>query len=189
MALRLALGASRWRIARQLMTESLILALVGGASGVLLATWGVNLLSRLNTGDLSRMDEVSIDGRVLGFTFLVTLIVGVLFGLFPALQSSAAGLNEALKESGRAFSSGAGGRLRRSLVVAEVALALMLLIGAGLTLRSFDRLTSVDPGFDPQNVLTFRMRLPDAKYPEASQAFAFCRGRCRESRLFPEWNA
>lgn len=174
MALRLALGASRWRIARQLLTESLILALVGGAAGVLLATWGVNLLSRLNTGDLSRMDEVNIDRRVLVFTFLVTLIVGVLFGLFPALQSSAAGLNEALKESGRAFSSGAGGRLRRSLVVAEVALALLLLIGAGLTLRSFDRLTSVDPGFDPQNVLTFRMRLPNAKYPQASQAFAFC---------------
>ena len=84
-ALRLALGASRWRISRQLITESLILAVVGGAFGVLLATWGVNLLSKLNTGELSRMDEVSIDGRVLGFTFLITLFVGILSGLFPAL--------------------------------------------------------------------------------------------------------
>ena len=174
-ALRLALGASRWRIVRQLMTESLILALAGSAFGVLLATWGVNLLSRLNTGELSRMDEVSIDGRVLGFTLLLTLVVGVLSGLFPALQNSRFGLNEALKEGDRISSAGSGGRLRRSLVAAEVALALMLLVGAGLTVRSFTRLTSVEPGFDPQNVLTFRMRLPDGKYKEASQTFAFCR--------------
>ena len=170
-ALRLALGASRWRIARQLITESLILSLFGGAYGVLLATWGVNLLSKLNTGEWSRIDEVSIDGRVLGFTFLITLFVGILAGLFPALQSSRFGLNEALKEGDHI--SSAGGRLRRSLVAAEVALALMLLVGAGLTIRSFERLTSVEPGFDPQNVLTFRMRLPDAKYKEASQTFAF----------------
>jgi putative ABC transport system permease protein len=174
-ALRLALGASRWRIARLLITESLILALVGGALGVLLATWGVNLLSKLNTGELSRMDEVSIDGRVLGFTFLITLVVGILSGLFPASQNSRLSLNEALKEGDRISSAGAGGRLRRFLVAAEVALALMLLVGAGLVVRSFDRLTSVDPGFDPRNVLTFRMRLPDAKYREASQTFAFCR--------------
>ncbi len=174
-ALRLALGASRWRIARQLITESLVLAIAGGAIGVLLATWGVNLLSRLNTGDLSRMDEVSIDARVLGFTFLITLIVGILSGLFPALQNSRLGLNEALKEGDRTSSAGAGGKLRRSLVAAEVALAFMLLVGAGLTVRSFQRLTSVQPGFDPQNVLTFRIRLPDAKYKEASQTFAFSR--------------
>lgn len=174
-ALRLALGASRWRITRQLITESLILAVVGGAFGVLLAAWGVNLLSRLNTGEWSRIDEVSIDGRVLGFTFLITLFVGIVSGLFPALQNSRFGLNEALKEGDRISSAGAGGRLRRSLVAAEVALALMLLVGAGLTLRTFERLTSVEPGFDPSNVLTFRMRLPDAKYKEASQTFAFCR--------------
>ena len=180
-ALRLALGASRWRIVRQLITESLILAVVGGAFGVLLATWGVNLLSRLNTGELSRMDEVSIDGRVLGFTFLITLFVGILSGLFPALQNSRFGLNEALKEGNRISSAGSGGRLRRSLVAAEVALALMLLVGAGLIVRSFDRLTSVEPGFDPRNVLTFRMRLPDAKYKETSQALAF--GRTAMSRV------
>ena len=174
-ALRLALGASRWRIVRQLLTESLMLAVVGGAFGVLLATWGVSLLSKLNTGEWSRIDEVSIDGRVLAFTFLITLIVGVLSGLFPALQNSRFGLNEALKEGDRISSAGAGGRLRRSLVAVEVALALMLLVGAGLTIRSFARLTSVEPGFDPRNVLTFRMRLPDGKYKEESQTFGFCR--------------
>jgi putative ABC transport system permease protein len=174
-ALRLALGASRWRITRQLITESLVLAVVGGAFGVLLATWGVSLLSKLNTGEWARMEEVSIDGRVLGFTFLTILLVGILSGLFPSLQTSRFGLNEALKKGNRTSSAGSGGRLRRTLVAAEVALALMLLIGAGLTVRSFHRLTSVEPGFDPQNVLTFRMRLPDAKYKEASQTFAFCR--------------
>ena len=174
-ALRLALGASRWRIVRQLITEGLLLALLGGALGVLLATWGVSLLSRLNTGEMSRMDEVSIDGRVLLFTFLVTVVVGILSGLFPALQSSRFGLNEVLKQGDRVSSAGSGGRMRRSLVAAEVALALMVLTGAGLIVKSFDRLTSVDPGFDPQNVLTFRVRLPDAKYKEASQAAAFCR--------------
>ncbi len=174
-ALRVALGASRWRVMRQLLTESLILALFGGAFGVLLATWGVNLLSKLNTGELSRMDEVSIDGRVLGFTFLITLIVGIFSGLLPALQNTKFGLNEVLKEGDRISSAGSGGRLRRSLVAAEVALAFMLLIGAGLTVRSFDRLTSVEPGFDPRNVLTFRMRLPDGKYKEESQTFGFCR--------------
>ncbi|MDX6304940.1 MAG: hypothetical protein QOI77_1909, partial [Blastocatellia bacterium] len=174
-ALRLALGASRWRIVRHLITESLVLALAGGASGVLLATWAVKLLSRLNVGELSRLDEVSIDGRVLGFTFLVTVVVGILSGLSPALQNSRLGLNEALKQGDRVSFAGSGSRLRRSIVVAEVALAFMLLVGAGLTLRSFSRLMSVEPGFDPQNVLTFRMRLPDAKYKEASQTFAFCR--------------
>ena len=174
-ALRLALGASRWRIVRQLMTESLILAFAGSAFGVLLATWGVNLLSRLDTGEWSRIEEVSIDARVLVFTFLITLLVGILSGLFPALQNSRFGLNEALKEGDRISSAGSGGRLRRTLVAAEVALALMLLVGAGLTVKSFTRLTSVEPGFNPQNVLTFRMRLPDGKYKEASQTFAFCR--------------
>jgi len=174
-ALRLALGASRWRIVRQLMTESLMLAVVGGAFGVLLATWGVSVLSKLNTGEWARIDEVSIDGRVLAFTFLISLLVGVLSGLFPALQNSRLSLNEALKEGDRISSAGAGGRVRRSLVAVEVALAFMLLVGAGLTIRSFARLTSVEPGFDPRNVLTFRMRLPDGKYKEESQTFGFCR--------------
>ncbi len=173
-ALRLALGASRWRITRQMLTESLIVAIAGGAFGVLLAMWGVNLLSKLNTGEFSRIDEVSIDARVLGFTLLTTLFVGLLSGLFPVLQSARLSLNDAIKEGDRVSSAGSGGQLRRWLIASEVAIALMLLVGAGLTIRSFQRLTSIDPGFDPQNVLTFRMRLPDAKYKEASQVTAFC---------------
>ena len=173
-ALRLALGASRWRITRQMLTESLIVAIVGGAFGVLLAMWGVNLLSKLNTGELSRIDEVSIDARVLVFTLLTTLFVGLISGLFPVLQSARLGLNDAIKEGTRVSSAGSGGKLRRWLIASEVAMALMLLVGAGLTIKSFQRLTSVNPGFDPQNVLTFRMRLPDARYKEASQIVAFC---------------
>ncbi|HVQ36977.1 MAG TPA: ABC transporter permease, partial [Pyrinomonadaceae bacterium] len=174
-AVRLALGASRWRIVRQLVTEGLMLAILGGAFGALLATWGITLLSKLNTGEWSRLDEVTIDGRVIGFTFVTIVGVGILAGLFPALQNSRFGLNAALKEGDRGSSASSGGRLRRSLVAVEVALALMLLVGAGLTVKSFSRLTSVEPGFDPHNVLTFRMRLPDGKYKEASQTFAFCR--------------
>jgi putative ABC transport system permease protein len=130
------------------------------------------LLSRINTGELSRLDEVSIDGRVFAFTFLVTLIVGCLAGLLPTLQNSRFGLNEVFKTGDRSSAS-SGGKLRRSLVAVEVAVALLLLVGAGLTLRSFERLISVEPGFDPQNVLTFRLRLPDAKYKDASQTSAF----------------
>jgi putative ABC transport system permease protein len=172
-ALRLALGASRWRVTQQSITESLILALVGGSLGVLLAAWGIRVLAQINTGEWSRMDEVSIDVRVLAFTFAITLLVGCSAGLLPALQNSRLGLNEALKAGDRISSAGSGGRLRRTLVAAEVALALMLLVGAGLTVRSYERLTSVEPGYDPRNVLTFRIRLPDAKYKEASQTFAF----------------
>jgi putative ABC transport system permease protein len=172
MALRLALGASRVRLARQVLTESLLVALAGGALGVLLATWGVTLLSKISSLQVSRMEEVAIDRRVLIFTFVVTAGVGLLFGLFPALQSSRVGLSQVLKEGGRTISSGG---LRRGLVIAEVAVALLVLIGTGLVLKSFYRLNRVQPGYDPQNVLTFRMRLPDAKYREASQTFAFCR--------------
>lgn len=184
-ALRLALGASRWRIVRQLLVEALLLSMLGSAIGILLATWGADLFSKLSTPEMSRMDEVSIDGRVLGFTVLITLIVGVLSGLFPALQSSRFGLNETLKKGDRISSGGAGRGMRRALVAAEVALALMLLVGAGLVIRSFARLTAVDPGFDPRNVLTFRMRLPDAKYKEASQAAAFCRAAMARVSTLP----
>jgi putative ABC transport system permease protein len=174
-AVRLALGASKWRIARQLMTESLILAVAGGLLGVLLANWGVSLILKLNTGQWSRLDDATIDVRVLGFTLLITVLVGLLFGLAPVLQSSKSHLNDTLKEGNRSSSSGVSGRLRGSLVTIEIALSLMLLIGAGLTLRSFGRLVSVDPGYDPHNVLTFRLRVPDAKYAEAPQILDFDR--------------
>jgi predicted permease len=184
-AVRLALGASKWRIARQLMTESLILAVVGGSLGTLLAVWEVNLLLKLNTGEWLRVEDARIDLRALGFTFLITLIVGVLFGLAPALQGAKYRLNEALQEGTRSSASGASGRLRGSLVAAEVALSLMLLICAGLALKSFARLVSVDPGYEPQNVLTLRLRLPDAKYPDVSQSFAFNRAAQERVSLLP----
>ncbi|MGH9871754.1 MAG: ABC transporter permease [Pyrinomonadaceae bacterium] len=184
-AVRLALGASKWRIARQLMTESLILAVAGGVLGVLLANWGINLILKLNTGEWSRLDDATIDLRVLGFTLVITLMVGGLFGLAPVLQSSKYRLHEALKEGTRASASVAAGRLRGSLVVAEIAISLMLLIGAGLTFKSFGRLVSVEPGYDPQNVLTFRLRVPDAKYPGASQALEFNRAAAERVSSLP----
>jgi putative ABC transport system permease protein len=172
-ALRLALGASRWRVARQLLTESLLLAISGGVLGVLIATWGIRVLIRLGEDSLSRTENVNVDLQALGFTFGITLMVALLFGLAPALQGTRTQLSEALKEGGRTSSSGASGRLRSSLVLTEVALALMLLIGAGLTLKSFGRLLSVDPGYDARNVLTMRLRLPDGKYRDSAQTSAF----------------
>jgi len=171
-ALRMALGAGRGRIVRQLLTESLLLALAGGAAGVALAKLGLNALIALNLPDVPRLYEVQLDGRALWFTLLVTCAVGVIFGLAPALQTTSTDLHDTLKESGR-NSSGGGKRLRQSLVVAEVALALLLLVGAGLLLRSFQRLLDVDPGFDAHNVLTIRLRLPDAKYRESAQTLGF----------------
>jgi predicted permease len=171
-ALRLALGATRFRLARQLLTESLLLALGGGLLGLLLAVWGVELLTRLGPEALPRLEGVTVDARVLGFTALVTLLTGVVFGLAPALRSTKAGLNEALKEGARG-SQAQGSGLRGALVAAEVALSLMLLVGAGLLLRSLHRLTRVDPGFDPRGVLTLRVRLPDARYRELSQITGF----------------
>ncbi len=173
-ALRLALGARRWRIVRQLLTESLLLALTGGLAGLLLAKLGIEVLLAFNPTNLPRLYEVHIDGQVLLFTLLVTCSAGVIFGLAPALQTTRANLHDTLKEGGRS-SAGGGQRLRQSLVVAEVALSLLLLVGAGLLLRSFQQLMEVDPGFNPDNVLTMRIRLPDAKYAEATQTLAFLR--------------
>src|SRR6185436_13834957 len=146
MAIRSALGASRWRVVRQLLTESVLLALLGGVVGLLLAFWGTESLLALAPEDLPRAKDVTLDARVLGFTLLMTLMTGVIFGLAPALQASNPNLNETLKEAGRGTTAGRH-RVRNSLVIVEVALALMLLVSSGLMIRSFIRLQQVTPGF------------------------------------------
>jgi putative ABC transport system permease protein len=173
-AVRLALGAGRWRVARQLLTESLLLALAGGVLGLLLAAWGADLLLRFAPENLPRIHEVRVDGGVLAFTFAISLVTGILFGLIPALAATSPDLNETLKDGGR---GGTGGqkrqRVRNAFVVAEITLALVLLVGAGLMLKSFWRLQGVDPGFNPDGVLTMRMLLPFETYRKSTERGAF----------------
>ena len=171
MAVRLALGARRARIVRQLLTESMLLALTGGGLGLLTAVWGVELLVKLNEKNIPRALEINIDRRVLAFTLGLSLLTGIIFGLLPALQASKTALTETLKEGGRGGTHRAG--FRNLLVVAEVALALVLLIGAGLMVKSFIRLIEVDPGFQTQNLLTMQVALAGDKYrdPQAVKAF------------------
>ena len=159
-AIRTALGASRIRIVRQLLTESLLLALAGGAFGVLLSMLGVRLLVTLAPAGLPRVNEVTIDGWVLGFTFAVSLLTGMVFGLAPALQVSKPDLNEALKEGSRGSSEGQRTLLRRGLVVVEIALSLILLVSAGLLIGSIKRLSEVSPGFDPTKSLAAFISFP-----------------------------
>jgi len=173
-AIRTALGASRWRLIRQLLTESLLLAFIGGGLGLLLALWGIDLLVSFSPADLPRVKEVAIDGRVLGFTLAVSMLTGLVFGFAPALQASRPNLSEALKESGRSATGGAARRRARSvLVVAEIALALVLLVGAGLLMRSFLKLQSVNPGFNPENVLTMQVDLSGPNFQRAAPVIAF----------------
>jgi putative ABC transport system permease protein len=169
-AIRTALGASRARIVRQLLTESLLLASLGGGLGLLFAYWGVELLLALNPVQIHRLQQSTLDARVLTCTTAVSLLTGLFFGLAPALQASKAGLNETLKEGGRSSTEGAGRRrLRGALVVAEMALSLMLLVGAGLLVRSFISLRRVDPGVNPSHVVTMQIPLPRTKYSKDEQ--------------------
>ena len=173
MAIRAALGASRRRTICQLLTESATLALLGGGLGLVLALALAKFLVRLLPVELPRLNLIGLDARLLGFAFLVSLLTGILFGLAPAVRTSRTDLTESLKESGRgAGSEGKGhSRLRGALAVSEVALALVLLVGAGLLIRSFLRLTQVDPGFDPHNVLTFELDSPPGKQDSHGPAF------------------
>jgi predicted permease len=170
-AVRSALGASRGRIIRQLLTESMLLSLTGGAVGVILCLWSVRWIHVLGTKSIPRLADVGIDGRVLLFTFLLSVFSGILFGLAPALRVSRIDLNTTLKDASRGSAGssavwGRGNNLRRLLVVSELALSVVLLIGAGLLIRSFGRLEKVSPGFNPQNVLTFELALNGRRYAD-----------------------
>ena len=166
---RTALGASRLRIVRQLLTESIMLAVAGGLAGLLLAIWAVSWIVSFSADTIPRVQEISVDRRVAGFTLLISVLTGVLFGLAPALHVSRPDLTDALKESGRTTAGLRRNRLRSGLVMSEVALSLVLLVGAGLMIRSFAKLNQVDPGFDPNRVMTLGVSLLRSKYPEDEQ--------------------
>ena len=175
--IRVALGASRWRVVRQLLTESILLSLVGGALGLFIAYWGttglVSLLPANQINALPFLQTLRIDARMLGFSFGLSVLTGIVFGLVPALQSSRFNLSGVLKEGGRQTNAGGSHRLRSGLVMTEIALAVVLLVGAGLLLKSLVRLLKTDPGFNPQNVLTMTVVLPAAKYTDANSQINF----------------
>jgi len=173
-AVRLAVGGSRWQIVRLLLSESLLIASTGGAFGVLLAFWAVEAFKAIGAGVISRIDEIAVDMPVLMFSAVTTFVATVLFGLLPAMKAARVNIEPALKSGGR--SSGGGlARVRKTLIVTELTLALMLLISASLLVKSFWTLTSVNPGFDPAHVLTFRLRLPDSKYDNRDMAIRVVR--------------
>jgi putative ABC transport system permease protein len=173
-AVRTAVGATRERLVRQLLTESVMLSLAGGVLGLALAWGGLRALLALKGGNLPRADEIGIDGNVMLFTLAIAILTGLLFGLAPALHFSNLDLHGSLKEGSRgATSEGSTHAVRRALVVAELALALTLLTGAGLLVKSFGRLQNVDPGFDPDNLLTFNIALPTTRYRSDTAQIAF----------------
>ncbi|HEU0252542.1 MAG TPA: ABC transporter permease, partial [Pyrinomonadaceae bacterium] len=185
LALRAALGASRWRVVRQLLLESLILATIGGLLGLALSKWALYMLLKAIPGQLPFWMNFGIDLRVLGFTLGVTLLTGLIFGIMPALQSSRVDLNDTLKEAGRGSLTSSGTNSRSLLVVTEIALSLVLLVGAGLMIQSFLRLRRVNVGLDPKGVLTLTIGLPRAKYTEAQQRAAFFKNVVDRVRAIP----
>jgi len=173
-AIRTALGARRSCIVRQLLTESVLLAITGGIIGVLLALWGLDLLLAIGESSIPRVKEIKLDGWALGFSMLISIGTGLLFGLVPALQSSKPDMNEALKEGSRSASGSIRRNKTRSMfVIAEVAICLVLLIGAGLMIKSFAKLTNVSPGFNPENVLSMNVALSGSRYGDSQQVASF----------------
>ncbi len=174
-AVRQSLGAGRFRIARQFLAESLLLSLLGSVAGFFIAVWAMDGLLALSPTDIPRREEIRLDSRVLAFTFFVSILTGLAFGLAPAWQATRTDVNEWLKESGRGALGGVRRhRLHSALIVSEVALALVLMIGAGLVLRSLVRVYKVHPGFHTDGVLTARLSLPATRYTNALQRVAFC---------------
>ena len=184
-AVRTALGAGKLRVARQLLAENLLLAALGGLLGVMLACWSFAFLQQLVPADLSAAAPLQLDLRVLAFTLLATVCTGLLFGLAPVLQAGRVDLNQALKEGGARGGFGARNRMRDFLVVSEVALALILLVGAMLLLRSFANLRGLDPGFRPEGVLSLRVVLPESKYPDGAKRAAFFDQAVEKLRSLP----
>ena len=173
-AIRTALGASRGRLARQFLTESVLLALIGGVTGLFVGAWGLRALLSTSPDSIPRLAEVGLDSSVLVFTLLISLVTGVLFGLAPMLHLSVRSIASSIREGGdRATAGSARQGLRRLLVVGEIALAVVLVIGAGLMLRSFSALQAVDPGFDPAGLLSFRLFLPASDYPDGNAQIGF----------------
>jgi putative ABC transport system permease protein len=170
-AVRTALGAGRGRLMRQLVTESVVLSLIGGAAGLMLAVYGTQLLVSLAPASIPRLDSIRVDGVVLGFTLLVAVATGVVFGLVPSRQLTRPDVAKTLREGGRSGGRAGTHRARSALVIAEVALSVMLLVGAGLLIHSFQRLTTVDPGFRTENSIAFTLSLPQTKYdtPEKTE--------------------
>jgi len=185
MAVRSALGASRVRLVRQLLTEGVLLCMMGGALGLMLGIWGLRLLPLLGSANIPRIDAVSLDLRVLAFTFGLAMLSGILFGLAPAWQSARPDLNEALKEGGRTSVGGPRQRLRGAFVISTVALALVLLLSAGLLLRSLGRLLNVDAGFASQNLLTASVDVAGPKYQEDPPVLEFYRQVLERVRAIP----
>jgi len=186
MGVRMALGASRLRLIRQLLTESALLSLMGGALGLLLGAWSLEVLLAIDPGNIPRLGEIGINGRVLGFTLAVSLLTGIIFGLAPAFEASKSDLNEALQEGTSRTTVGLRRRRARNLlVVSEISLALVLLIGATLLIESFRRLRSVKPGFDPGHVLTLAMSVTESKYATTPQVANFYRQALQRIEALP----
>ncbi|HKC85790.1 MAG TPA: ABC transporter permease [Blastocatellia bacterium] len=184
-AIRAALGAGRLRLLRQFLTENLLLAALGGGLGLALAFCSLDALIALSPDNVPGLAKATIDGRVLGFTLALSLLTTLLFGLVPAWQASKPDLNDTLKEGGHRTTGGAGRRAHNALVVAEVAASVVLLVGAGLMIRSFIRLQAVEPGFNSNNVLTMKIMLPPNKYGENHQSIAFFRQALERIKTIP----